>query len=129
MWSRNTVTKEPPDLLTKLSFKLALRLADFSTVRDEYSKRFIENHITGKIFLELDLALRLEPDINNTENVLKSSGLDVDDAIVGLNISFLRSGDFGRVLRTLIQNLNLNISEKRTSTLRFFSYPSATVVL
>jgi len=58
-------------------------------VRDKYSKRFIEDRITGKrVFLELGPALRLEPDVLGAENVLKSLGLGVDDIIIGLNVRF-----------------------------------------
>jgi len=104
--------EEPLDFLTRLSLRLALRFADSSTVRDEYSKKFIEGHIIGKrVFLELDPALRLEPDVLSAENLLKSLGLDVDDIIIGLNVRFLRGKDFSQILHTLIQSLNVYLKE------------------
>jgi len=115
--------EDPLDFLTRLSLKLALELADSSTVRDEYSKRFIESRITGKrSFLELDPALRLEPDVLSAENVLKSLGLGVDDTVIGLNVRFLRSGNFSKTLRTLIQSLNIYLKEDDSAKILFIPF-------
>jgi len=115
--------EEPLDFLTRLSLRLALRFADSSTVRDEYSKKFIEGHIIGKrVFLELDPALRLEPDVLSAENLLKSLGLDVDDVIIGLNVRFLRGRDFSKVLHTLIQSLNVYLKENSHAKILFIPF-------
>jgi len=115
--------EEPLDFLTRFLLKLAFRLADFSTVRDEYSKRFVESYIAGKrVFLELDPALRLEPDIRGAENVLKGLGLDVNDEIIGLNVRFLRGGDFGKVLHALIQSLNVYLKENGHAKILFIPF-------
>lgn len=70
-------------------FKLALGLADKVTVRDMFSKRFIEGFITGRrITLELDPSLRLKPDVHSAENVLRSLGLSEGMRLLGLMLGF-----------------------------------------
>lgn len=108
-WS-GTVTlykQENINFLTRCMLKLALRWADTITVRDEYSKKFIEGYVTGRrVALELDLALKLKPDTNSAKKVLERLGLDTNDIIIGLNIRFLKDYTFIRVLSSLIEALD-----------------------
>jgi len=104
--------EENLDPLTRYMIKLSLRLADSLTVRDEYSKKFIESTIIGKrAFLELDPALRLEPDMNGAKRILSSLGLSTYDTIIGLNVRFLRDRRFSRVLHAIVGALNLYLKE------------------
>jgi len=97
--------------LTKYMVRLALRRAGRVTVRDMYSKKFVEGSIIGeRIPLELDPALKLKPDIYTAKKVLEALGLSLGDTIVGLNLRFLKDPMFSRALYSIVKAFSLYLS-------------------
>ncbi|RLF17224.1 MAG: hypothetical protein DRZ82_10040, partial [Thermoprotei archaeon] len=98
--------KPPLDPLTKYQLKLALRCAKRVTVRDIYSKKFIEGSIIDvEAPLELDPALKLKPDIRTARRALEALGLSTNDTILGLNLRFLKNSVFSNILYTIVKAL------------------------
>jgi len=116
-------TKEPIDPLTRYLLRLALGLADRVTVRDEYSKKFIEGYIIGRrVALELDPALRLKPDVHGARRVLEGLGLSIDDIIIGLNIRLLKDPLFIKTLYTVVKALDTYLKENRDVKLLYMPF-------
>ena len=77
--------KNSLDTFTRFLLRTALSTADVVTVRDIYSKMFVEGCIAGvNVKLELDPALKLKPDTTSAKKVLEDIGLDEEDTIIGL---------------------------------------------
>jgi len=103
--------KKYSGVLTKFMLKVALACTDYVSVRDEYSKRYIEGDIIGRrALIEFDPALRLIPNVYSAKNILKRLGLDVKDTIIGLNIRFLRDNVFIKTLHAIIKALDAYLS-------------------
>jgi polysaccharide pyruvyl transferase WcaK-like protein len=117
------------DFLTRLMLKVAFSVADSSSVRDEYSKRFVEGQVTGRrVFLEPDPALKLVPDASSAARLLQGLGLSVEDVIVGFNARLLRDRAFYGALRSVVKALNSYLRVNRRAKLLYlpFGYGSRT---
>jgi len=97
------------DLLTRVLVRVAFRLADKVSVRDDFSRRVLSlSGVTREIDLEEDLAFKLRPsDLETSLSILAKHNVDIQHKpLIGVNLRTLHPSVRGNVVKVMASFLD-----------------------